>query len=86
MLAVALGIALLACLSTAEGQQPGKVPRVGFLYFGSRQIGPGPERYAAFWRGCASSATSWGRTFWSRHALRTRKQSVSPASRRSYYV
>jgi putative ABC transport system substrate-binding protein len=51
MLAAALGIALLACLSTAEGQLTGKVPRVGFLYFGSSQTGPGPERYAAFLEG-----------------------------------
>jgi putative ABC transport system substrate-binding protein len=51
MLAVALGIALLACLSTAEGQQPGKVPRVGFLYLVRAMIGPGPERYAAFLEG-----------------------------------
>ena len=51
MLAAALTITLLACLSTAEAQQAGKVPRVGFLYFGSRQTGPGPERYAAFVEG-----------------------------------
>ena len=27
------------------------MPRVGFLYFGSREIGPGTERYAAFLEG-----------------------------------
>jgi putative ABC transport system substrate-binding protein len=31
-----------------EAQQAGKVARVGFLYYGSRQTGTGGERYAAF--------------------------------------
>jgi putative ABC transport system substrate-binding protein len=34
-----------------EAQQAGKVPRVGFLYFGSREPGPGAARYAAFLEG-----------------------------------
>jgi putative ABC transport system substrate-binding protein len=32
-------------------RQSGKVARVGFLYFGSHQIGPGADRYAAFLQG-----------------------------------
>jgi putative tryptophan/tyrosine transport system substrate-binding protein len=47
----ALGIALLACLPAVQAQQAGQVARVGFLYFGSRQPGPGAERYAAFLEG-----------------------------------
>jgi len=34
-----------------EAQQAGKVTRVGFLYFGSREPGPGAARYAAFLEG-----------------------------------
>jgi len=49
-LLISLAGALAAPLA-AEAQQAGKVPRVGFLYFGSRQTGPGPERYAAFLEG-----------------------------------
>ncbi len=49
--ATALGIALLACLAAVQAQQAGKVARVGFLYFGSRQPGPGTERYGAFLEG-----------------------------------
>lgn len=50
-LAVTLALALFACLSAVEAQQAGKVPRVGFLYFGSREPGPGAARYAAFLEG-----------------------------------
>jgi putative ABC transport system substrate-binding protein len=35
----------------APAQPTGKLARVGFLYFGSRQTGPGAERYAAFLEG-----------------------------------
>jgi len=38
-------------LSAVEAQQAGKVTRVGFLYFGSREPGPGAARYAAFLEG-----------------------------------
>jgi putative ABC transport system substrate-binding protein len=51
MLAVILALTLLACLSPVEAQQGGKVARVGFLYFGSREPGPGAARYAAFLEG-----------------------------------
>ena len=50
-LAATLALALLACLSAVEAQQAGKVTRVGFLYFGSREPGPGAARYAAFLEG-----------------------------------
>jgi putative ABC transport system substrate-binding protein len=49
--AVTLALALLGCLSSVEAQQAGKVARVGFLYFGSREPGPGAARYAAFLEG-----------------------------------
>jgi putative ABC transport system substrate-binding protein len=48
---LALAFALLACPSAGEAQQTGKVARVGFLYFGSRDPGPGGDRYAAFLEG-----------------------------------
>jgi putative ABC transport system substrate-binding protein len=48
---VTLALALLSCLSAVEAQQAGKVARVGFLYFGSREPGPGAARYAAFLEG-----------------------------------
>jgi hypothetical protein len=47
----AIALALLACLSAVEAQQAGKVARVGFLYFGSREPGPGAARYATFLEG-----------------------------------
>lgn len=50
-LGLTLALALLACLPAVEAEQAGKVPRVGFLYFGSRQTGPGADRYAAFLEG-----------------------------------
>src|SRR5262249_20758388 len=50
-LAATLALALLACLSAGEAQQAGKVTRVGFLYFGSREPGPVAARYAAFLEG-----------------------------------
>ena len=49
---LALALILFACPIPAEAQPPaGKTARVGFLYFGSRQPGPGAERYAAFLEG-----------------------------------
>lgn len=50
-LAATLALSFLACLPAVEAQQAGKVPRVGFLYFGSREPGPGAARYAAFLEG-----------------------------------
>ena len=44
-------LGLLAAPRAAEAQPTGKVPRVGFLYFGSRQTGLGAERYAVFLEG-----------------------------------
>jgi putative ABC transport system substrate-binding protein len=41
-------VALCTRLPLAHGQRTTNVPRVGFLYFGSYQPGPGAERYAAF--------------------------------------
>ena len=41
-------LAAYAAPRSLEAQPPVKVARVGFLYFGSRQSGPGGERYAAF--------------------------------------
>ena len=51
ILGLPLAFALLARLPAAEAQQAGKVARVGFLYFGSRQTGPGNDRYSAFLEG-----------------------------------
>ena len=50
-LGLPLGLALAACFPLVGAQQPGKVARVGFLYFGSRTTGPGGDRYAAFLEG-----------------------------------
>ena len=50
-LGATLALALLACSTAVEAQQAGKVTRVGFLYFGSREPGPGAARYAAFLEG-----------------------------------
>jgi putative ABC transport system substrate-binding protein len=47
-LSLTLAVALLACLPAVEAQPVAKAIRVGFLYFGSRQPGPGADRYAAF--------------------------------------
>jgi putative ABC transport system substrate-binding protein len=61
-LAVALALALLACRPAVEAQQLGKVGRVGFLYFGSRQTGLGPDRYAAFLDGMRALGYIEGKT------------------------
>ena len=50
-LALTLTLSLLACLPTVDAQHAGKVARIRFLYFGSRQPGPGAARYAAFLEG-----------------------------------
>ena len=50
-LAVTLALALLACLAAVEAQPVGKMARVGFLYFGSRQTGLAADRYTAFVEG-----------------------------------
>ncbi len=50
-LCLTLAFAVLVCLPVAVAQQSGKVARVGFLYFGSHQTGPGADRYAAFLQG-----------------------------------
>ena len=47
----ALSASLLAPPPAAQAQPPGKVGRVGFLYFGSRHTGVGATRYAAFLEG-----------------------------------
>ena len=49
--AVLLALGLIAYLPAAEAQPAGKVARVGFLYFGSREPGPGAARYAPFLEG-----------------------------------
>ena len=61
-LGLTLALALLACLPAVEAQQPGKVARVGFLYFGSRHTGPGSDRYAAFLDGMQELGYVEGRT------------------------
>jgi hypothetical protein len=43
-----VGGSILAGPLVAEAHKAGKVARVGFLYFGSREPGPGAARYAAF--------------------------------------
>ena len=48
---VLLAIGLLASVPAVEAQVTGRPGRVGFLYFGSRDTGVGPERYAAFLEG-----------------------------------
>ena len=47
-LALTVVLALLAGARALEAQPAGKLPRVGFFYFGSRQAGVGADRYAAF--------------------------------------
>ena len=49
MLATSGGLSLAALPAIA--QQATKPARIGFVYFGSRQPGPGAERYAAFIEG-----------------------------------
>ena len=49
MLATSGGLSLAALPAIA--QQATKPARIGFVYFGSRQPGPGAERYAAFVEG-----------------------------------
>ncbi len=51
VLAVAVGAASAAWPAAASAQPVSRTVRVGFLYFGSRQPGPGAERYAAFLAG-----------------------------------
>ncbi len=48
MLAVATALVLLAGGHAVDAQPADKVPRIGFLYFGSGQSGVGADRYAAF--------------------------------------
>ena len=49
--AAILALTVLAAWAAAEAQQPVKMARIGFLYFGSREPGPGAARYAAFLEG-----------------------------------
>jgi putative ABC transport system substrate-binding protein len=56
-------VAVLVGPFVVEAQPTGKVARVGFLYFGSRQTGPGPERYAAFLEGMRELGYIEGQTF-----------------------
>jgi putative ABC transport system substrate-binding protein len=53
---------LLAAPFAAEAQPAGKVARVGFLYFGSRETGAGPGRYAAFLEGLRDLGYVEGKT------------------------
>jgi len=50
LMALAVGGASVAC-PIAFAQPVARTVRIGFLYFGSRQPGPGGERYAAFLAG-----------------------------------
>ena len=61
-LATVFALALLACRPAVEAQQVGEVRRVGFLYFGSRQTGLGPDRYAAFLDGMRALGYIEGKT------------------------
>lgn len=61
-LALALALALLAGRPAVEAQQVGKVERVGFLYFGSRQTGLGPDGHAAFLDGMRALGYIEGQT------------------------
>jgi putative ABC transport system substrate-binding protein len=49
--AAAIGSASIALPTAAFAQPVSRTVRIGFLYFGSRQPGPGAERYAAFLAG-----------------------------------
>jgi putative ABC transport system substrate-binding protein len=51
LLALAIGGTAVACPPIALAQPVARTVRIGFLYFGSRQPGPGGERYAAFLEG-----------------------------------
>jgi len=61
-LLTALAGTLVAPLA-AGAQQAGKIARVGFLYFGSRQPGPGAERHAMFLEGMRDLGYVEGRNF-----------------------
>lgn len=60
-LAVKLALALLVSMAAVEAKQAGKMARVGFLYFGSRQTGLGADRYTAFVEGMRGLGYSEGK-------------------------
>jgi putative tryptophan/tyrosine transport system substrate-binding protein len=49
--AAILALTVLASWAAVEAQPSVKIARIGFLYFGSREPGPGAARYAAFLEG-----------------------------------
>jgi ABC-type uncharacterized transport system substrate-binding protein len=57
-----LSASLLAAPLGAKAQPAGKVGRVGFLYFGSRETGAGAGRYAAFLEGLREFGYIEGKT------------------------
>jgi hypothetical protein len=59
-LVVVLAVSLTLAPLVADAQQPGKVYRIGFLFYGA----PGPlgRSRRLFGKGCVSSVTSKGRT------------------------
>jgi len=61
-LAVVLIFGLTLAPLAGEAQQAGKVARVGFLYFGSRETGAAPGRYAAFLEGLRELGYVEGKT------------------------
>jgi len=63
-LAVVLALSLaLAPLATAAAQSSEKVPRVGFLYFGSRQSSVDTGRYEVFLKGMRELGYVEGKNF-----------------------
>ena len=62
MRAVATALVLLAGGHAVDAQPADKVPRIGFLYFGSGQSGVGADRYAAFLDGMRERGYIDGKT------------------------
>ena len=62
-LLLALGAGALASSFEAFAQQPGKVPRIGFFYFGSRQSATDTGRYSAFVQGMRDAGYIDGQNF-----------------------
>ena len=62
-LLIAIGLGLLAAPLASFAQQPGKLWRIGFLYFGSRQSAMDSGRYGLFLEGMRDLGYVEGRNF-----------------------
>ena len=70
---------LLALGSSAEAQQPKKVPRIGYLSPTSPSVSPTASRLSA--RVCANLGTSRGKTFSLNIDMQRESSTASPRSR-----